>query len=397
VRRGQKCHAATHPGKRPNENAVPLSSATGRTIPTAPRSLSILAATSTQSASRWLFETKVGAEVSPTRLFHHFQTTTLPTLLLTPETWPHMIQLSLAFDFLTDTILCIAARHLSTLRPEHAAYGTAASHHLHRAVSRFRYELLHNSGTLTSTHLDAFISTSTLLQYEIWAGDEGDGGRDVDPTKDRVFAFNSALKGVFLRGVSRAQPPRSALLPHMAVDVMGPLIEAARADAGRMGRYLELFPYCRPLSLDMVDAVVSPCVASNNTLSTKKLVVDPHGAAVVNDGYTNAVEKLSLLLSFLPDPQGPAEETGSTAFSSPLSWNHFARYISAFPVMCHGPFAAMVERGDPHAMLLLHHYYRAVRVLLPPRECWWTCRRAATSEAALKTWLTRYVATSIGS
>jgi hypothetical protein len=65
------------------------------------------------------------------------------------------------------------------------------------------------------------------------------------------------------------------------------------------------------------------------------------------------------------------------------------RYIFTFPVMCRGSFALMFQQSDPHALLLLYHFYRAVRILLPTDECWWTYKRAAPSETVLKEWSIR--------
>ncbi|KAI0382113.1 hypothetical protein F5Y04DRAFT_58287 [Hypomontagnella monticulosa] len=52
------------------------------------------------------------------------------------------------------------------------------------------------------------------------------------------------------------------------------------------------------------------------------------------------------------------------------------------------PDTEVIQQGDLHALTLLCHFYRAVRMLLPLEECWWAHRHAATSEPNLKEWLT---------
>jgi hypothetical protein len=104
----------------------------------------------------------------------------------------------------------------------------------------------------------------------------------------------------------------------------------------------------------------------------------------IEDGYAPLVTQLCLVLSFLPEAQPPK----AVSSESPLL-PELARYILQFPVLCRGPFASMVEQSDPHALLLLYHFYRAVRILLPPGECWWAQKRAAVAEVVLKEWLTR--------
>ncbi len=47
----------------------------------------------------------------------------------------------------------------------------------------------------------------------------------------------------------------------------------------------------------------------------------------------------------------------------------------------------MVQHGDPHAVLLLYHFYRAVLILLPAEKYWWAQKRAAEYVGAVKIWL----------
>lgn len=126
------------------------------------------------------------------KLFHHFQTCTRQTLLLAPEVWEQALQLSFQFEFLMNAILYVAARHLSILQPEDAAYPTAATGHLGHALSRFRLEV---SNDFTSTHLDAFIATSVLVQYEIWTDTDFFSRQDgvVSLTRLKTASLHSAL------------------------------------------------------------------------------------------------------------------------------------------------------------------------------------------------------------
>jgi len=113
---------------------------------------------------------------------------------------------------------------------------------------------------------------------------------------------------------------------------------------------------------------------------------DVHKILKVSDseemGYATIINELCLILSFLPEAQ-PSEPVRTKTSLLP----ELVRYIFTFPVMCRGPFASMVQQSDPHALLLLYHFYRAVRILLPPDEGWWAYKRAKLSETVLKAWL----------
>ncbi|XXH02617.1 hypothetical protein Hte_008996 [Hypoxylon texense] len=332
------------------------------------------------------------------KLFHHFQTCTRHTLMLTPEIWDHAVHLSFQFEFLMNTILCVAARHLAFLRPDDATYPRAAASHLCRALPGFRHELSNN---FKLTHIDAFIATSLLLQYEAWTStdfspDQDDAAMSFDPTRDRVFAMGSSLKEVFLKSVPLLSGQPSKFLPLLRYNPMDNLVAAAKISNGTLAKYQQFFSYTRPISLELLDAPL-PC-SGDTDVAVSNLWQHPVSRArnepePVDDGYAPIIARLCLVLSFLPEAQ-PLEYNGAkTALFSDL-----ARYILSFPIICHGPFAvtqqgrrgpfsSMVQQGDPHALSLLYHFYRAAKILLPPDECWWAHKRAAVSEANLKEWL----------
>jgi hypothetical protein len=309
--------------------------------------------------------------------------------LIAPEVWEHALQLSFQFEFLMSAILCVAARHLAILQPEDATYPTAAASHLGRALSRFRLEL---SKDFTSTHLDAFIATSVLVQYEIWTNTEllsrqDDGVVSFDPSRDLMFAVSSGLKQVFLKSVRLASDQRSVFMLHIQHNPADNLIGAAQISNGTLAKYQEFFSYHQPLSLELLN------IPLPFTRSTDLDISNSWGHALpkiedtpdlIQDGYMPVISRLCLILSFLPE----ARPVHAISAESPLL-PELARYIFTFPVQCYGHFASMIQQGDSHALLLLYHFYRAVRILLPPGECWWANKRATVSETALKEWLTR--------
>lgn len=334
--------------------------------------------------------TNTAVNLAHLKLFHHFQTSTQQTLLLGPDVWSHTLQLCFDFDFLMNTILCIAARHLAVLQPQNPTYPTAATSHLCRALSRFRTAV---SKDLTSTHVDAFIATSLLLQYELWTnaditsppGDAGEIAFDQLP-KDHLFTFCSSLKQVFLKGISAKSGQLSVFLPQLQHNPKDALVRAARISCDTIDQCHSFFSWDRPISPDLLeisfpykrslDSVISNVWQSH----VPRLSVDTTNP--VEDGYMPVVTQLCLILSFLPEARPPELVNVYSSLFSDLS-----RFILSFPIVCHGPYISMVQESDTHALLLLYHFYRAVRILMPIDKCWWAHGRAVASERALKEWL----------
>jgi hypothetical protein len=365
IRRGQHCQRLVRGSKelRPTTSVQPLVSSPR------PRSMNN------------------GPNLLHLKLFHHFQTFTVHTLQFSPSVWEHALQLSFQFDFLADAILCLAAQHLAVLQPESAASSTAATTHLSRALSKFRHELA--SKEFTSTHIDAFIATSLLLQYQLWTNTEdyvlpkGGGG----PSGDVVFNFSSSLKKVFLKCIPSLLDQPSVFMPFIRLDSKDMLVEAAQISDGTLTAYENVFSYNRRFDAGLLSLSLPYTRGSDVAVLERWRYTPPKIAGVhdpIEDGYTPIIRQLCLIQSFLPEAQPPE----SASAGSPL-FPELVKYILSFPVMCHGPLNSMIQNGDPHALLLLCHFYRAVRIILEPSQCWWVHKRATVCAAALKEWLIR--------
>jgi hypothetical protein len=164
------------------------------------------------------------------------------------------------------------------------------------------------------------------------------------------------------------------------------LVEAAQISNDTLARYQEFFSYNRLLNLGQLNIPLPFTRDTGLAFSTRwedvhKISEESNSTEMGNEAITS---ELCLILPFLPAAQ--PLESGNTE-ASLLS--ELVRYIFTFPVMCRGPFASMVQLSDPHALLLLYHFYCAVRILLLPDECWWAFKRAILSETVLKEWLIR--------
>jgi len=322
------------------------------------------------------------------RLFHHFRSFTMQTLVLPSRVWHHALQISFHFEFLMNAILSIAARHLVFLGNNNPSCSTAASSHLCRALSLFHKEL--SSKNVASIHVDAFIATSLLLQSEIWSDTDiyhhCDGLESAfDPSKDSLFNFSARLKHVFLKTLPQVARQPSVFMPYIGHGSMDNLARAARISNDTLAKHENFFSYHRPVTTERLNLPLpyqrgpDPAISS---LWAERIVQLHSSLDPIDDGYNPVVVRLCLIQSFLPEAEPPETISSGSALLPTL-----ARYVFSFPIQCHGPFASMIQKRDPHAILLLYHFYHAVSLVLPPTECWWAHRRAKLMQAALKDWL----------
>lgn len=323
------------------------------------------------------------------RLFHHFESSTHKTLLIDPDVWKAVLQLSLKFEYLMHTILCVAARHLSLLQPGSIEHSATAAQHLCRALSLFQHQL---STNFTSTHIDAFVATTLLLLYEVWSQpgllpSDDSSISAYDASKDSVFSISSSLKKTFLASVPLiSQPSPSIFLPHLQHPPLRKLAVAAQISRHSLAKFQDLFSYSRPLSLDMLTSLPS---FERSTPDAALDLWQHHvhdSSCPIEGGYVPTIGRLCLILAFLPESGQPYLDFDGGSLLPDL-----ARCIFMFPVSCHGSFASMVQQGDPHALLVLYHFYRATRILLCSSEYWWAHDHASRSEKWLENYLTQLI------
>jgi hypothetical protein len=373
------------------------------------------------------------------KLFHHFERQTRHTLLIPFDAWDVALQYALERPFLMSAMLSLAARHLSVLRPEDPSYAKAAAMHLSRTLSLFRREMPNpNDNQLTMADIDAFVATSMLLQFCIWTSTDfcyaaaatqgADQLQYFNGSKDYIWIFASSFKQVLLQismlamplaypAAGSASPTQSVFLPYLAHYPLFALVEAARISKTTYAAYQEFFAYGRPITRASLDSP-PPFIRGSSPVDLAPIEgwtlhgpTNPAEPDPIVDGYVPVIARFCLIMSFLPDAQSATASTSSSYSSSSASWssqsspgstsrsdtsnalplevgsllfNELTNYIVTMPILCHGPFATMVQQEDPHALLLLYHFYRATARLLPETGCWWAQHRARVSERALR-------------
>lgn len=297
-----------------------------------------------------------------------------------PRVWRDALQLASNYSFLNSIIRSVAAQHLHFLQPNDRGQRMTAARCLDRGLAQFRAAF---SDDLTSVHIDAFVAASLLLLHNVWADTDNQqyveaAPAAADSASDELFTISSSIKEVFLKSVRLAPDQESIFMSYVACDPTIALTKAAKIGKESLDRFQIDFTYDRPINPRMLEAQYQ--FERSTEVSTDAWAV--HSDTEDLGGYRAAVARLCLIVSFLPEADPPELITNNEALL-----RHAARYILSFPLMGRGQFTYMVKQNDVHAMLVLYHFYRAARILLPQHQYWWACKRALIAEAALKDWL----------
>ncbi|KAK6446912.1 hypothetical protein FP744_10003162 [Trichoderma asperellum] len=329
-------------------------------------------------------------------LFHHFQHKTVPTLVFSSEAWDYALQLSFSFPTLMHAILCESARHLSFLFPDEQRYATAATTHLIRTLNLYRNEL---SVEFTPSNIDAFLTTTILLVVEMWSNVEfavlgPNGTMTYDPLKDHIFQHSLGVLHVFLSCVPLSFHKPSPFLPHIRHSSRTVLVSAAKLSKESFENFRRFFSYDRPISSSLL-SIPLPFIRNSDLAPESSLAVEVPKLAEIGPSmskeagyslksYYGIVDRICLISSFLPEARD-----GEFEALNPELTRNISRYLLIFPLLCDQQFVSMVRHGDLHAMVLLYHFYRAVRVLVPPTEHWWAQERASLAETVIESWILR--------
>jgi hypothetical protein len=155
-----------------------------------------------------------------------------------------------------------------------------------------------------------------------------------------------------------------------------------------------LFTYAMPDSMVADFSASSPLSAESNTIAERSeddiRGFEPSGIT----GFTDAVSRLVLVLALTKRPPSSeidkdpnhARQISQIASTLDLVGNvskpplppitDLARYLFSFLTRSTPSFISLVQRNDPSALLIIFYYYRAVHMLLPETQCWWSQKRA---------------------
>jgi hypothetical protein len=326
-------------------------------------------------------------------------------------------------------ILLISATHLSYLLPNESTYHRASALHLSQTLRMFRHAL---SQPVTQHNADALMATSLLLVHHAWAAVDNiqtstasDHSADqnqpsvassyqaqLDLSSDPLFSHSGGARRVFMAAIDLIAANKSIFAPSAVHRPRNSLMRAtAHAWPSGPGELEEFFSRCYTrirlscpsfFTYATPDSMIADFSASPSPLSAELNTIagrsedDIRGFEEASDftGFTDAASRLVLVLALIKRLPGSgidkdpnhAPQISQTASTLDLAGDvsnpplppitDLARYLFSFPTRSTPSFISLVQRNDPSALLILFYYYRAVHLLLPEKQCWWSQKRA---------------------
>ncbi|KAF2006801.1 hypothetical protein P154DRAFT_421197 [Amniculicola lignicola CBS 123094] len=313
------------------------------------------------------------------KLFHHFETSTRHTLCF-QSVWKEAIGWSLEYEALMHAILSISARHLAYLCPNEPKYGIAATAHFTKTLSMFRKDI---NERFTAFTMDPVMATSVLIFFELWMQTEfvvkDSNGRDIlDLSQDTIFRLAGGLVEIFLSANSVIYEKPSSFLAEMVYSPRLSLNSVAHLSKEKLASLYSFFSYTQPLRYEQL-SITSALASEGHPNSQHSESIGIPAAGEEDDiflAHKDVVSRLAVIIPFLPEVRGQEPEAPNVS--------DLARYAFTFLILIYPYAERAISRQDPKGLLLLYHFYRAVRILLGSSNCWWTHRRARLLEPLLE-------------
>ncbi|OAP64706.1 hypothetical protein AYL99_00678 [Fonsecaea erecta] len=356
------------------------------------------------------------------KLLHHFNTLTAETLVFDVSIWRgRVMTLALQHEFLMHAVLLVASKHLCFLRPGDGSYRSASILHLTETLRLFRIAL---TQPISASNADAFIATSTLLVHYAWATDEGavqGQNSKLSLNVDPLFCLSQGLRTLFMKAHYFIDTGESVFATPARYRPRKTL-ERATMGRSKPSQDLEILiseAYCRHRATSGRPVVVGTESVGLNSVTQfffhlqtdnddKALTGEEIAEEEANEdveliGFLDATSRLVLILGFFQWQQSAITDpdliTDTALGQDPTSnasgidrvgrrqippLSDLARFIFAFPTRSTDTFIRLVQHHHPHALLILCLFYRAVSLLLPRQQCWWSQRRAEVFGSAIE-------------
>ncbi len=339
------------------------------------------------------------------------------------------------------TLLCLAAKHLSFLRPWVPQYSLAALQLLTESARLFRRNL---SDPITPQNCDALVGTSVLMQYLAWsnldflspeekeegssnknknshdpdlsvrhdphdtrhmmdsarsgAGGGGGRGAGLDMSRDELFLLSPGVRTLFFAAmpVLLSESSGSAFLSVVAHRPRWRIEQAVQQHLRRMGvddsnhddglgrlvaRFTSLW--------DDVRYVGGGGGGGGGVEVSRGFGRGSDPAVAAGDEHAisacqlaaakDAFEYIARSVALVTLLCGGDDAALGLLRQGRLN-DDMARYFFTFPVLASGPFLDLARVGDGRALVVLFHFYRAARVWLTADECWWASERSRVLE-----------------
>ncbi|KAI0534491.1 hypothetical protein GGR58DRAFT_516093 [Xylaria digitata] len=330
-------------------------------------------------------------------LFYHFQRDLVGTLAFS-EIWQHVLPWSFQEPYIMCSILCLAATHLSTLRPQACRYSKVAAQLLSKSALSFSEGL---SGPVTAQNSEALIATSILMHYISWSHIEfaekqettssasGNSPLSVRLSNDPLLQLSFGVQGILCEAFRILAGSDSVFLATGLYSPIYTLEEAISKTGENPWRFVDHFIRISN-DLNHEQSVYSHCdeVCKQWPLDCPLPHTNGHDAQTVpppppqhthsqQAAFESVSKRLSLLFCLVSISASGSHSASETLIHLQPD---IERCLFSFPVHYSSIFREPVLRGGSGALIMLCHFYRAARILLTSAGTWWAQQRSRVIE-----------------
>ncbi|KAI0554061.1 hypothetical protein F4679DRAFT_395226 [Xylaria curta] len=318
-------------------------------------------------------------------LFSHFQRDLVNTLAFS-EIWEQVLPWSFQEPYIMCTILCLAATHLSTLRPQDPRYSNAATQLLGKSVSLFNEKL---SGPITVRNSEPLVSVCILMHYISWSRIEFVEKHEKHPCRkgsnlltlylsnDPLLQLSFGVQAILCEAYSILGGSDSVFLTTGLYSPIYAIEEAISQQGEDPWRFVYHFMGISDESLPPRQRA-APGFLYANRRNTETASASPRCTPKNQDEAI--AKRLSLLFCLVSMSASASPSASQTLVHLQLD---IERCFFSFPVHYSEAFRELALQGDPRALIMLCHFYRAARILLTGPRTWWARQRSRVIESLI--------------
>ncbi|KAI0502717.1 hypothetical protein F5B22DRAFT_632291 [Xylaria bambusicola] len=331
-------------------------------------------------------------------LFSHFQRSLVDTLAFS-EIWEQVLPWSFQEPYIMCTILCLAAMHLATVRPQSPRYSDVAVQFLSKSASLFSEKL---SRPVTAQNSEAVIAASILMHYISWSHigfidkqekfqyQRGNSPLAMQLSKDPLLQLSFGVQGILNEAFRILMGSDSVFLTTGLYSPVYAIEEAILQQGEDPWRFVHYFmgisddPRCQPPGDDLSSYKENPtgCLwLRENRCNTETALVPPQEPPNTQQVAFEGIAKRLSLLFCLTSISSSTNSSASQALTRLQP--DIERCFFSFPVHYSRAFRELAIRGDSRALIILCHFYRAARILLTGPRTWWARQRSRVIECLI--------------
>ncbi|KAI1273828.1 hypothetical protein F5Y07DRAFT_243241 [Xylaria sp. FL0933] len=336
-------------------------------------------------------------------LFSHFQRDLVDTLSFS-EIWQRVLPWSFQEPYIMCPILCLAAIHLSILRPQSPRYSNVAVQLLGKSAALFSKKL---SCPVTAQNSEALIATSTLMHYISWSyigfvekreGLPCDGGVSLltrHLSQDPLLQLSFGVQGILHEAYQVLSGSDSVFLTVGLYSPI-PVLEDAILQYGEdplrfVDHFMGISDEHRSQQVRMHDSRTEPRSYQTKPIycpfprtkrcSAYTAPMIPQDSPNQREVAFEAIAKRLSLLCCLAS-MSSASDGSSFQFLARLQPD-IERCFFSFPIHYSRTLRDLALQGDSRALIMLCHFYRAGHILLTGPGTWWARQRCRVIECLI--------------